>query len=360
MKTNPKIFLCYAREDKEKVAALYQKLRDEGFAPWMDEAEMLAGAHLAKIKKAIQTSDFFLPCPSSNWGNRRGFYLDELRDAMKIVRELSVDYIWLIPVRLEICDVPNELKKFIWINLYEEDGFMKLKKTIQAVMIERTKTNKNHWKKKTPKQSQGKKYAKHEKAVPANPNIFFEEDRVLVEVYKEKRIVKHYYRLRAMKEVDRYKFKFTWGGSGEVRVNSESEPGDNLIFIPDMNLMPWRRYTLLFAKPLKRGGTKEVALTYEILDENHNASSFQTFSYTHVAGCNKLSIRLAFADPTIVDTVYFTEYDSNWEVLNRKKVIPIKTKNQQNGIREYLIERQPESVGLRHHIEWQLAHVVDA
>lgn len=34
-----RIFLCHAHEDKEAVRHLYQRLKAEGFAPWLDEEQ---------------------------------------------------------------------------------------------------------------------------------------------------------------------------------------------------------------------------------------------------------------------------------------------------------------------------------
>ena len=34
--------------------------------------------------------------------------------------------IFIIPLRLEVCDVPERLRSWQWVNLFEEDGYERL------------------------------------------------------------------------------------------------------------------------------------------------------------------------------------------------------------------------------------------
>jgi hypothetical protein len=38
-----KVFLCHSAGDQPAVRALYQKLQADGFAPWLDEEDLLPG-----------------------------------------------------------------------------------------------------------------------------------------------------------------------------------------------------------------------------------------------------------------------------------------------------------------------------
>jgi hypothetical protein len=131
------IFLSHAREDKEEVESLYQKLSDAGFTPWMDTKDILPGEKWkSSIQKAIQRSDFFLACLSANSVNKRGWIQREIRGALDMWQEKLEDDIYLIPVRLEDCEAPERLRDFQWVNLFEEDGWTRLVEAIQ-VGIER-------------------------------------------------------------------------------------------------------------------------------------------------------------------------------------------------------------------------------
>ncbi|MFM7439971.1 MAG: toll/interleukin-1 receptor domain-containing protein, partial [Snowella sp.] len=61
-----RIFLAHAKEDKPQVRQLYQKLRDAGYQPWLDEINLIAGQNWQnEIPKAIRRSDIFVACLSS-------------------------------------------------------------------------------------------------------------------------------------------------------------------------------------------------------------------------------------------------------------------------------------------------------
>jgi DNA-binding NarL/FixJ family response regulator len=127
------IFLCYARLDQRKVDALYDKLSDLGFKPWMDKRDILPGEIWeAAIQKAIRRSDFFLACLSVNSVNRRGQIQKEIKKALDIWEEKLDSDIYLIPVRLEDCEVPESLHRFQWVNLFEEDGWTRLVEALRA------------------------------------------------------------------------------------------------------------------------------------------------------------------------------------------------------------------------------------
>ncbi len=138
MKTVAQIFLSYAREDKEKVKSFYQQLSNAGFKPWMDTKDILPGERWkSSIQKAIRRSDFFLACLSANSVNKRGLIQKEIKDALDIWQEMLEGDIYLIPVRLEGCEVPETLHDFQWVNLFEEGGWTRLVKAIQVGMERR-------------------------------------------------------------------------------------------------------------------------------------------------------------------------------------------------------------------------------
>jgi hypothetical protein len=137
------VFLSYAREDEEKVEYLYQKLSDAGFKPWMDTKDILPGENWkSSIQRAVRRSDFFLACLSANSVNKRGFLQRENRDALDIWQEKLDSDIYLIPVRLEDCDVPEKLRDFQWVNLFEEDGWTRLVKAMQVGMERQAEVSK--------------------------------------------------------------------------------------------------------------------------------------------------------------------------------------------------------------------------
>ena len=86
------IFLSYAREDKEQVENLYQRLSSTGLKPWMDTKDILPGEIWETcIRRAVRNSDFFLACLSTNSVGKRGFVQKEIRDALNIWQEKLED-----------------------------------------------------------------------------------------------------------------------------------------------------------------------------------------------------------------------------------------------------------------------------
>jgi hypothetical protein len=142
VKVTTRIFISYAREDEEKVEDLYQKLSDAGFKPWMDKKDILPGEKWKPcIQRAIRRSDFFLACLSANSVSKRGYLQKEIKDALDIWQEKLDSDIYLIPVRLEDCEVPESLRDFQWVNLFEKDGWPQLVRAIQIGMEHRAEVS---------------------------------------------------------------------------------------------------------------------------------------------------------------------------------------------------------------------------
>lgn len=132
MKTRSKLFLSYAHEDEAEVKRLYQRLARAGFKPWMDRMDLLPGEQWKRaILKAVREADFFLACLSVHSVNKRGFIQREIRDALDVWQEKLDSDVYLIPVRLEECEAPENLSAFQWVNLFEKDGWSKLVLAIQ-------------------------------------------------------------------------------------------------------------------------------------------------------------------------------------------------------------------------------------
>jgi hypothetical protein len=145
------IFLSYAREDEDKVKELYQRLSDAGFKPWMDKKDILPGEiWKSRIPQAIRESDFFLACLSRNSVNKRGWIQREIKDALDIWQEKLDSDIYLIPARLEDCEVPERLGDFQWVDLFEEEGWTRLAKAIQEGIKRRAPMAKPLVRKSTP------------------------------------------------------------------------------------------------------------------------------------------------------------------------------------------------------------------
>ncbi len=128
-----KIFLCHASQDKAQVRDLYQRLRSDGFEVWLDTEDLLPGHDWdLKIRQAIRTSRTVLVCLSSTSSNKKGYVQKEIKHALDVADEQPEGSIFLIPVRLEHCEVPDRLRKWHWVDLFEESGYVKLIRALRS------------------------------------------------------------------------------------------------------------------------------------------------------------------------------------------------------------------------------------
>lgn len=110
------IFLSYAREDFAPVSELSDRLAELGLKPWMDKRDILPGQRWRElIPQEVQRSDFVPICLSPRSVDKRGFFQREIRTALDAWQGKLREDIYLIPVRLEECEVGDELAKFNWV-----------------------------------------------------------------------------------------------------------------------------------------------------------------------------------------------------------------------------------------------------
>jgi len=127
-RTSPlRIFLCHSSGDKPAVRNLYQRLSSDGFDPWLDEEKLLPRQEWeVEIAKAVQTSDVVIVCLSHKAINKAGYVHKEIKDALDEAEKQPEGTIYLIPLKLEECDVPERLQRWHWVNLFEEKGYERL------------------------------------------------------------------------------------------------------------------------------------------------------------------------------------------------------------------------------------------
>ena len=126
------LFLSYTRKDEAAVAQLYERLAAVGLKPWMDQEDILPGEIWQEsILHAIRDSHFFLACISLNSVDKRGFLQRELREALDAWKDKLPGDIYLIPVRLEECTVPEQLSPFQWVDIFHSRGWTRLLRAIQ-------------------------------------------------------------------------------------------------------------------------------------------------------------------------------------------------------------------------------------
>lgn len=127
-----RIFLCHSADDKPAVRSLYQSLRSDGFEPWLDEEDLLPGQEWEKeIVNAVRASDVVIVCFSKASVNKKGYVQKEIKFSLDVADELPEGTFFLLPVKLEECEIPQWLKIWQWINLFEADGYERLRRALK-------------------------------------------------------------------------------------------------------------------------------------------------------------------------------------------------------------------------------------
>lgn len=132
-----KIFLCHSSGDKAAIRDLYQRLRAEYFNPWLDEEDLLAGQDWqTEIPKKVKESDIVIVCLSRSSISKEGYVQKEIKYALDAADEKPEGVIFIIPLKLEECHVPERLGRWQWLNFYEDKGFEKLMRSLQERKIQ--------------------------------------------------------------------------------------------------------------------------------------------------------------------------------------------------------------------------------
>jgi hypothetical protein len=123
-----RVFLCHASEDKALVRRIFEKLSLlPGIDPWLDEQKLIPGQDwTSEITKAVRSSDVAVVCLSRSSTTKEGYVQKEIRLALDVAEEKPEGTIFLVPLRLEACEVPNRLRRWQWVDLFAEWGYDKL------------------------------------------------------------------------------------------------------------------------------------------------------------------------------------------------------------------------------------------
>ena len=127
-----KVFLCHAHSDKDTVKVLYDRLVMDGVDAWFDTEKLLPGqSWRIEIQKAVRGADVVVVCHSKEF-NREGFRQREVKWALDTAMEKPEGEIFVIPARLEECEVLDSLGEWQWVDLFEPNGYEMLMRALRA------------------------------------------------------------------------------------------------------------------------------------------------------------------------------------------------------------------------------------
>lgn len=120
--SGPKVFIGYASEDLLHARHLSRQLRAAGLRPWLDQEQLLPGQNWPRaIEHAIQTADFAIQCFSSHSVARRGYFHKELRIVLECASRVPFEQVYLLPVRLGECTLPERVaSQYQYLDLFPD------------------------------------------------------------------------------------------------------------------------------------------------------------------------------------------------------------------------------------------------
>ena len=128
-----RVFLCHADADIQFIRIYYDRLRNDGLDVWMAKAKLIPGQDREhEVRKALEGSDIIIVCHSKQF-NQDGFHQKVVKLAIEASTSRSEGQVFIIPARLENCDVLQNLKRLESVDLFEnlpiataEDGYQYL------------------------------------------------------------------------------------------------------------------------------------------------------------------------------------------------------------------------------------------
>src|SRR5262249_49331321 len=74
-----------------------------------------------EIPKAVRASDVVIVCLSGGSINKEGYVNKEVKIALDVADEKPEGAIFVIPLKLEDCQVPNRLSHWQWVNFFGDE-----------------------------------------------------------------------------------------------------------------------------------------------------------------------------------------------------------------------------------------------
>lgn len=116
------VFISHAKEDINQAEELYDFLKENEYEPWLDKKKLKVGSNWDyEIKQALKKSTFVILLLSSTAVKKRGYIQKEFKYTLEYAESKLIDDIYIIPILLEKCEVPEQLKRFQWVEMNEVD-----------------------------------------------------------------------------------------------------------------------------------------------------------------------------------------------------------------------------------------------
>lgn len=129
--TSEKVFLSYAKEDEEKVDDIYHFLHASGIDAWMDKYNLIGGQKWdSRIEKEINSAAVFIAFLSTASVPKNGMVQREFKFALKQQTERPEGSTFIMPVKIDNCDIPDEFRDYHCVSL---NNFQEARKLLHSI-----------------------------------------------------------------------------------------------------------------------------------------------------------------------------------------------------------------------------------
>lgn len=124
----PTVFISYVRENRTIVERLAGELQDYRLDVRTDFSIPAGTLWKSYLRDQIKNGDFFVACFSEEYSRKKTSYMnEELTIAIEQLRLRPSGAVWLIPVRLNPCEIPDRdigagetLRSLQWVDLFDD------------------------------------------------------------------------------------------------------------------------------------------------------------------------------------------------------------------------------------------------
>ena len=127
IQTRLRVFLLHSRDDSSYARVLAHRLAQGSFDPWFDEAKAASGSDWSKgVTREVMDAHAVLVCLSPRSVAKHAYVREEIHDVLEAARQRPAGALFVIPVRLEPCELPEALVRYPSTDYYTEDGHQQL------------------------------------------------------------------------------------------------------------------------------------------------------------------------------------------------------------------------------------------
>ena len=132
-----RVFFCAAPNDLRQARKLYRYLNRYNIKPWLGAEDLLPGQDWeVEMSKALRVSDIVIIFISDNLEKTSGQVQKEIKFAIDKALEMPEGRIFIIPIRLDQCEIPYALEKYYPLDLFGNQDYKKLMQILERCAVE--------------------------------------------------------------------------------------------------------------------------------------------------------------------------------------------------------------------------------